>query len=212
MARNDGTECGSIVRRRRERPSRRASGAPQDEARVSNRIACRPCHPQPWPRSLVRFVMRAAWLVVQRRARQPAGLKRMQGRRVGHVERVKATAQHERNFVDQHVADRPEFAAELTPVAQDAGVGKRAAVGELVEGERDQRPVREVGQMRLRVGAGLDRDSDRGYPRRQRLALLKPALERDDDRALLGDGKPRRRETPICLRRSLRAATKASDA
>src|SRR3984957_15038699 len=42
--------------------------------------------------------------------------------------------------------------------------------------------------MRLRVGAGLDRDSDRGYPRRQRLALLKPALERDDDRALLGDG------------------------
>ena len=108
--------------------------------------------------------MRAARLVVQRRARQPAGLKRMQGRRVGHLERVKPAPQHERNFVDQHVADRPEFAAELTPVAQDAGVGKRAAVGELVEGERDQRPVREVGQMRLRVGAGLDRDSDRGQP------------------------------------------------
>ena len=91
----------------------------------------------------------------------------MQGRRVGHLERVKAAAQHERNFVDQHVADRAQLAAKLAPVAQDAGVGKRPAVGELVEGERDQRPVREIGEMRLRVGAGLDRDSDRSRARRQ---------------------------------------------
>ncbi len=114
----------------------------------------------------MRLIMSAARLVVQRRARQPTGLKRMQGRRVGHLERIKAAAQHERNFVDQHVANRSEFAAKLAPVAQDAGVGERPAVGELVEGERDQRPVREIGQMRLGIGASLDRDSDRGRPRR----------------------------------------------
>ena len=78
------------------------------------------------------------------RARQPAGLEGMQGWRVGNFERVKAAAQHQRNFVDQHVADRPQFAAKLTPVAQYPRVRERSAVGELVEGERDQRPVREV--------------------------------------------------------------------
>ena len=89
--------------------------------------------------------MRAARLVMQWRARQTTGLKRMQGRRVGHFERIKPATQHERNFVDQHIADRAQLAAKLAPVAQDPRVGERPAVGELVEGERDEGPVREIG-------------------------------------------------------------------
>src|ERR1700685_3310132 len=40
--------------------------------------------------------------------------------------------------------------------------------------------------MRLRVSASLDSDPERSSARRKRLALAKPALERNNDRALLG--------------------------
>src|SRR6202453_4293939 len=43
--------------------------------------------------------------------------------------------------------------------------------------------------MRLRVGAGFDCDPERSSARRERLTLSKPALERHDDRALLGHGR-----------------------
>ena len=90
-----------------------------------------------------------------------AAFERVQSRRVGHVEGIEAAAQHERDFVDQHVADGPQFAAKPVPVAEEPGIGKRPSVGELGECERDQRTLGEFGEMRLRVGPGLEGDADR---------------------------------------------------
>jgi len=73
--------------------------------------------------------------------------------------------EHERDLVDQHIADRAQLAAKLPPVAQYPRVRERPAVGELVEGERDEGSVREIGQMRLRVGASLDGDAHRSCAR-----------------------------------------------
>ena len=87
--------------------------------------------------------------------------ERVQGRRIGYVEGIKSAAQHERDFVDQHIANGPEFAAKPAPIAQEPGVGKRASVGELGEFKRNQRAIGEIGEMRLGVRAGLNRDPDR---------------------------------------------------
>ena len=94
--RTAGQHVQSRSHRRPTTPGSPRRFAPRDDGATSvwpfSLIRRWPRHAQPWPRSLVRFVVRAARLVVQRRARQPAGLKRMQGRRVGHVERIKAAA------------------------------------------------------------------------------------------------------------------------
>ena len=75
-------------------------------------------------------------MIRQHDMRQSPLLERAQRGRIDDFERGEAAAQHERNFIDQHVADRAQLAAEPEPVAQDAGVRERPAVGELVEGER----------------------------------------------------------------------------
>ena len=134
------------------------SPAERDQTRALCRFGSR--NTEPGPRSLGDLVLGARRLIVERRARQMAAFERVQGRRVGHVEGIEAAAQHERDFVDQHVADRPQFAAKPVPVAQEPGVGKRAPVGKFGECKRDQRAIGEVGEMRLGVRAGLDRDAD----------------------------------------------------
>ena len=75
-------------------------------------------HPEPWPPSARRLVPGARRLIVERRAGQMAAFEHAQGRAVGDFEGIESAAQHERDFVDQHVADGPEFAAKPVAVAQ----------------------------------------------------------------------------------------------
>src|SRR5579863_4101269 len=95
------------------------------------------CPPQPRPRPSRDFMRRQARLIVQRASRQPAALKRAKRRLVRDLECVEAAAEHQRNFIEQHFADRAELALEAQALTQQLREREGASVGEFRKVQRD---------------------------------------------------------------------------
>ena len=138
--------------------------------------------------------------------------ERVQGRRIGYVEGIKSAAQHERDFVDQHVADGPQFAGEAGAVRAAAGRrktrGRRRTWRIQAQPAGDRRSSARCACASSPASTATPTGSARA---RKRLALREPARERHDDRARPRNGQRRRRQTPTCPRRSRLAATTPSD-
>src|SRR5215475_3464939 len=78
-------------------------------------------------------------LVVEANFGDTALLQVTAARLMHDFEGVKADPAHERDLIREHVADGAQLAAKAILLAQQAGHGKRAAVGELRKIEGDQR-------------------------------------------------------------------------
>ena len=87
-------------------------------------------------------------------------------------------------LVAQHIADGADFALVAMALAQEPRIGIGTAIAIDRKFERDHRKLVEI----VRDGRGLltafQAHTEQCVARRQRVALLLPALEADDDRAI----------------------------
>ncbi|MNT18394.1 hypothetical protein D3C72_1535970 [compost metagenome] len=77
-------------------------------------------------------------------ARQPAFRQTLQGRGIGYRETVDAATQHQRDLIDQDIADRPHLAGKAKPGAQQRRMTESPPVIEGRECHRDQRDAIEI--------------------------------------------------------------------
>ncbi len=82
---------------------------------------------------------------MMRNSRQAVFGKPLQRRLVGDRKAVDADAQHQRNLIDQHVADRAQFVGIAEALAQQRGVAEGAAVVESRERDGNDLQAIEVG-------------------------------------------------------------------